>query len=466
MEIIILGETKDQKGTELEKLCKRLFEKLGFNKSALNIVKSGANEYDVKAESTKIVDGKKVSVSIIAECKAHRKKCELPDFLKFLGKLYCEKNENPNTEGYFIALSGVNGNFLGAFESLSCVDKSIHLIVEEDLINFLNADYKLSDAHSVRLKVSQFTNRVIDSIDLSLYDNNVYWLVRFNSKDYTILSSECEPMAKEDIKKIHTLLLNYEYYNFIDLSEEQEHQKRLAYVRGIILCLALNQNAKDKESVQKMLNNTGVFIDEFEQVRLSEIEFVSNDYPLNIININSKVEFFSYLLSNDVFVETITSAQYQSLVDTEFLKEICDIQGGLKLTDDEQKQALRLLKVSHTAIINAIQPDKLIINSIKNINLFNNLPQDKVRELGVTKFMGRLIEGANEDLCTQPYSKILHKLGVYQYDILQRIILNNGKNDEVRIERNPKTIIAKAENLPGKPVFAVLSFNNESESIS
>ena len=184
MEIIILGETKDHKGTELEKLCKRLFEKLGFDKSALNIVKSGANEYDVMAKSTKIIDERQVSVPIIAECKAHRKKCDLPDFLKFLGKLYCLRNEEPNTEGYFVALSGVNGNFLGAYDSLRCKDKSIHLIVEEDLINFLQADYRLSDITSVRLKVSQFTHRVIDSIDLALYDNKVYWLVRFNSKDY------------------------------------------------------------------------------------------------------------------------------------------------------------------------------------------------------------------------------------------------------------------------------------------
>lgn len=243
------------------------------------------------------------------------------------------------------------------------------------------------------------------SIDLSLYDNNVYWLIRFNSKDYTILSSDSEPMSKEDTKKIHTLLLNHEYYNFIDLAEEQEREIRLAYVRGIILCLALNQKAKDKESVQKMLNNTGISVDEFEQVRLREIEFVSNDNPLNIINVNSKVEFFSYLLSNYVFVETITSAKYQSLVDNEFFREVCAIQGGLKLTDNEQEKALRLLKISHTAITNAMQPNKLIINSIKNVSLINNLPQDKVRELGVTKFMGLLIEGANEDFCTQPYSQ-------------------------------------------------------------
>lgn len=465
MEIIILGETKDHKGTELEKLCKRLFEKLGFDKSALNIVKSGANEYDVMAKSTKIIDERKISVPIIAECKAHRKKCDLPDFLKFLGKLYCLRNEEPNTEGYFVALSGVNGNFLGAYDSLRCKDKSIHLIVEEDLINFLQADYRLSDITSVRLKVSQFTHRVIDSIDLALYDNKVYWLVRFNSKDYTILSSDSEPITTEETSKIHKLLLGHEYYNFIDLAEEQERQVRLSYVRGIILCFALNQQAKDKEAVQKLLNTMGVTIEEFERVRLSDIEYVSNDYPLTIQNINSKVDFFTYLFSNYVFVETITSTLYQSLIDNDFINEICDIQGGLKLTDIEREQALRLMKISHSAIINVIQPDKFIINSIKNVTLFNNLNQDKVRNLGVTKLMGMLIEGANEDFCTQPYSKILHKLGIYQYDILQRVILNAGRKDEVCIESNPRTIIAKAENLPGKPVLSVMSFNNESETI-
>lgn len=104
----------------------------------------------------------------------------------------------------------------------------------------------------------------------------------------------------------------------------------------------LYQKAKDKESVERMLKNTEISIDEFEHVRLSDIEFVSNEYPLNIIDTDSKVNFFSYLLSNYVFVETITSAQSQSLVDTDFLKELFAIQGGLSLTDNEQEQALRL----------------------------------------------------------------------------------------------------------------------------
>ena len=280
-----------------------------------------------------------------------------------MGKLYCQKKENPYTEGYFVALSGVNGNFLGAFESLSCIDKSIHLIVEEDLINFLQTDYKLSDVQSVRLKVSQYTNRVIDSIDLSLYDNKVYWLVRFNSKDYTVLSSDCEPVAKEHSTRIHNLLLNHEFYNYIDLAKEQERQIRLAYVRGIILCLALNQKAKDRDTVRKMIESMGISIDEFEQVRINDIEYVTKNYPLEIVNNDSKVAFFSYLLSNYVFVETITSTIYQSLIDNEFLKEICEIQGGLELTDIEQEQALRLLKISHSAIINAIQPDKFILST-------------------------------------------------------------------------------------------------------
>lgn len=153
-------------------------------------------------------------------------------------------------------------------------------------------------------------------------------------------------------------------------------------------------------------------------------------------------------------------------MDNAFLDEVCVIQGELKLTDIEQEQALRLLKISHSAISNAMQPNKFIVNSLKSVSKLNGLPQEKVRELCVTKFMGLLIEGANEDFCTQPYSEILHRLGIFQYDILQRVILNNGKDDEARIESNQKTLLAKAENLPGKPVLSVLSFNKKSESNS
>lgn len=464
MEIIILGESKDNKGTELEKLCKRLFEKLGFDKSALNVVKSGANEYDVIAKSNRIINGENITIPIFAECKAHSRKCDMPDFLKFLGKLYCQKKENPNTEGYFVALSGVNGNFLGAYDSLRNIDDSIHLIVEEDLIKFLQVDYSLSDVFTVRTKVSQFTNRVIDSIDLSLYDNKIFWVIRFNSKDYTILSSDSEPITKESVLKIHELLLSYGYYNFIDLTEERERQIRLAYVRGVILCFALNEKAKDKDMVTQMLTNTGIPIEEFELIWRSKLDYVSDEYPLKIQNISSKVQFFVYLLSNYVFVETITSPFYQLLIDNDFIKEICDIQGGLTLTDKEKEQVIRLLKVSHSAIINAVNPNKFIINSLKNANHLDIQKKEKVRELCVTKLMGMLIEGANDDFGTQQYSKILHCLGIQQYELLQRVIINAGKDNEFHIESNPKIIIAPVENLPGNPVISVLSFNNDSET--
>ena len=48
--------------------------------------------------------------------------------------------------------------------------------------------------------------------------------------------------------------------------------------------------------------------------------------------------------------------------------------------------------------------------------------------------MGMLIEGTNEDFCTQPYSKILYKLGIYQYEILQLIVLDAGRKGEVSIK--------------------------------
>lgn len=39
MEIQILGKTRDDIGTELEKLCKKLFERVGLDNTALNVVR-------------------------------------------------------------------------------------------------------------------------------------------------------------------------------------------------------------------------------------------------------------------------------------------------------------------------------------------------------------------------------------------------------------------------------------------
>lgn len=458
MDILILGNTKDDIGTEPEKLCRRLFEQIGLDNTALNVVKSGANEYDVIGRR-KIESSSTEYVQVIAECKAHRRKCDLPDFLKFLGKIYCQRLEHKRVEGYFVALSGINGNFLGAYESLHKYDDSVHLIVSEDLIAYIKQEYNLSDIQVVKQIVYSYTNRVIDSVDLVLIDNKVYWIIRFNSLEYTIISSDNQVQTDDDIEPIRGLLANT-YCNFIDLPKERARLQRELFVMGAILCIALNGQASNIEEVSSVLSEKfQIQMLEFEQI-LPQMKYVSKEFPLHIQIGDSRAEFFKYLLSKCVFAETIKSTQYQDLIDANFIAEICEIQGGLVLSDHEVSQTIRILKLSNSAIKNVIYPDNFIVNSIKNSPIVGLDNAKAVMRIAIATFNRMLIEGFNDDTQNQPNWTLINNLGIEHYAISQHLTLNKGKTDEMHIDRTMHSRLVQLSGAPQNTIAPIVLFDD------
>lgn len=458
MDIIILGNTKDDIGTELEKLCRRLFEQIGLDNTALNVVKSGANEYDVIGRR-KLEDNPAEYVQVIAECKAHRRKCDLPDFLKFLGKIYCQKLEHKRVEGYFVALSGINGNFLGAYESLHKYDDSVHLIVAEDLIAYIKQEFNLSDIQVIKQVIYSYTNRVIDSIDLALIDNKVYWIVRFNSLDYTIVSSDNQILTADDVEPISGLLANT-YCNFIDLPRERARLQRELFVMGAILCIVLNNKASNIEEVSSVLKEKfQIHMLEFEQV-LPKMKYVSKEFPLHIQIEDSRADFFRYLLSKCVFAETIKSTQYQDLIDASFVAEICEIQGGLILSDKEASQTIRILKLSYSAIKSVIYPNNFIANSIKNSSIVGIDKTKAVMRIAVATFNRMLIDGFNDDTHHQPNWTLMNNLGIEHYAISQHLTLNKGKKDEMEIDSTMHSRLVQLTGAPQNTIAPIVLFDD------
>lgn len=458
MEIQILGKTRDDIGTELEKLCKKLFERIGLDNTALNVFKSGANEYDVIGHR-KLEDNSSEYVQVIAECKAHRRKCDLPDFLKFLGKIYCERLEHKRVEGYFVALSGINGNFLGAYESLHKRDDSVHLIVANDLIAFLKQEYNLSDVQVVKQVIYCYTNRTIDSIDLALIDNKVYWIIRFDSLDYTVVSSENKPLTEDEVTPIRGLLANT-YCNFLDLPGEKARIERELFVMGAILCIALNNYASTIDEMRSVLSDKfQIQMLEFEQV-FPKMKYVSKEFPLQIKVGESRVEFFRYLLSKCVFSETIKSSIYQELIDARFIAEICEIQGGLVLSDLEILQTIKVLRLSNSALKNIIYPNKFIFNSLRNSAVVGPDNAKVVMKIAVATFNRMLIDGFSEDSCNQPNWTLMNNLGIEQYAISQQLILNKGREDETHIDSTMHSRLVQISEAPQNTIASIVLFED------
>lgn len=155
MRLIIVGKSNDDKGSQLERLTKKILEHQGFENLITNVQVAGASELDVigvKVEKTGI---RFIEQPILCECKAHAKPIVMNDWLKFIGKLFIERKTKPQTIGLMLALSGANGNVVGSYEKDFADDSSIQLIANDDLIKLIQELYTLPKSHTVKLTVNR-----------------------------------------------------------------------------------------------------------------------------------------------------------------------------------------------------------------------------------------------------------------------------------------------------------------------
>jgi hypothetical protein len=96
MRLRVFGNNSDDKGTQLEQLTCRLLGKLGYKQISATVVGSGGSEVDVRAEFPLSPLHTGGPLHIVAECKAYDSPINLPDWLKFLGKIYSEAARRPN----------------------------------------------------------------------------------------------------------------------------------------------------------------------------------------------------------------------------------------------------------------------------------------------------------------------------------------------------------------------------------
>ncbi|SMC62234.1 restriction endonuclease [Pedobacter nyackensis] len=124
MQLIILGKNSDDKGTQLEKLTSSILREQGYTEVHTNVVRAGASEVDITAIFSQQYFGTTLIREVIGECKAYSKPISLPDWLKFLGKVFSEEINDKKIQGCFIALSGVNGNVTGHYNTIKA--KSVY----------------------------------------------------------------------------------------------------------------------------------------------------------------------------------------------------------------------------------------------------------------------------------------------------------------------------------------------------
>jgi len=256
--MIILGKSKDDKGTQLEKLVEAILKKLGYVNVVTNKVGSGGQELDVTGEYVVPIPGAdRTTKRLIAECKAYKKVVDIPTWLKFLGRIFTdEMKTGEKVSGCLIALSGINGNCQGAYDDLKSIRKDITVIAGENLQRHLEDLFSMKKAADIERLVRQLADRTIRVLDVAYYDMTVYWVIGFQDETFALLDAIGRPLPRETVDKLVKLLKKSEALGqYIDIEAEAGAKKVAIAARKCVLSSIIDGNGVT--SMEAMLSSWG-----------------------------------------------------------------------------------------------------------------------------------------------------------------------------------------------------------------
>lgn len=158
--MLILGKDSDDKGHQLERLTCNLLAAIGYTDIVTNLVGAGGQEIDVRARYIIPDLGDGGAVSVLCECKAYKGPVALPAWHQFLGKLFHQLTVSAEeVRGCFIALSGVNGNVQGNYETLRQARGRVKLVTGSDLFRLMANHFHCADLDAIVRKIQRMTDR-------------------------------------------------------------------------------------------------------------------------------------------------------------------------------------------------------------------------------------------------------------------------------------------------------------------
>ena len=443
MQLYILGQNSDDKGTQLEQLTVRILEKQGYKNIQTNIQNAGGNEIDVTAYKTIEAGIKPQTIKLIAECKAYDKPIDMNAWLKFKGKFDYEKEGNPHATGMMICLSGANGPVLGLYNEKHNNDQTIQLIANGDLISLLSACYELIPEIKVRERLATLSFCEIYEINLLYYDKRLYWATSFLDGKYTLSYSNGQPITKEEFNALSPFIANYSPYivdNFVDIRDYIDFQQRLTAINMVILTVLANGFSGNISEVSQQIKNKkqndSIDIDVLEMA-INQNPFVIYDKGSNIVRLKDDrefdiIDFYRFVIYQGCPVELISSEYYQEHIDNKFLDRILQIQYGLEIPNDKRDDCLFLLKCSPSALLRAITPNELFHGFTATKSL------DNMRNLYINSFMRMLIEGFIDNFYNPALSDVF-------FDKFKITDMNLSSEIKIVVDGNERSLISHSK---------------------
>ena len=463
MRFIILGKNSDDKGTQLEQLTQTMLEHQGFTNLIPNKQESGGNEIDVSAEKIlQQVGGKPMTIPVICECKAHNNAITLPDWLKFLGKLYIARLKKQNTIGLMISLSGANGSVMGSLEKDFSGDENVQLIAGDTLKSILSEIYELPAPSALRDRLQNEASLIVEDVSPVYYGKKAYWLITFENGGYTLYSGKGEYLDKNKVKKLLPLIekeTSYKRKDYIDINELRNHKLLEARLKVFLLRDCVNNTTVSVEEFRKESEQVGLEISDlksfFENCTVLKYDEESETISLCGASDSFLIDFYKTIYSSDqVPIELMSSDFYKNHIDDSFLEIIKKTQFGLQLPSDYKEKILFILQYSPSALLYSLTPDPILQS--------NRLPfmDEGMKRLYQSHFISQLSEAFRADFTNQRLSRFYFNSGINHMTI--KTFLSYGDNDSMEVlETNRNFVLAEIQ---GTNQVGVLVAKNEDDN--
>lgn len=428
MRLFIIGNTHDDKGTQLEELTAAILKECGYEFIRCNSIEAGGNEIDVKAKRTYELAGIQKEIPVVCECKAKNAPISITDWLKFVGKVSIDRMSNAQTEGVMIALSGAYGTVCDCYEALS--DKSyLHLIAHNQLTKLICRHFKLKEAESIRDYFKNKTSKPIEHVDLLYYEKQVWWVVSFVHEEFTVVNDHLDTIEDKYLDDFLDGMARYTVFkktNYVDVQKEEAAKlmeelikKSVVYLLmgngGMALTDVLEKTRKfdylkdiGKDEIEKLIEEC-----EYTKKNGDKIE-LKNAHEIDIIG------FYQWYDSAPMIIDGIATEYYVKNINYELLDAIVRIQENIEIPEEKRDDCLYIMTLSPRALLYALKPDEVVTNSrkmgggaIPTVNKFHS-----------SYFMNQLAACLLKDLQDPRFSTFYcRKFGLNDYSIETEVSL-------------------------------------------
>lgn len=469
MKLYILGETRDDKGAQLEELTRTILERQGYKNIQSNLQVGGGSEIDAYATKESTTGVKNIETHVLCECKAHERPIDMNDWLKFIGKVTIERKNNPGTIGIMLALSGANGAVVGSRNTDFKDDDTIQLIANDDLITLLTNIYHLPSVEEAKEKVSKFPFGQIAELSLVYYHLNVWWLAGFSNNAYTLCDNVVNPLPSDAVKEIINLFPKYTTYqssSFVDVHKTIEYIRLTNLIESTALLAIITNDKMTMDDLQSSIHDdsaTGksVSMEMLQQAIRQNPVFNVED---NVVSLKPDeridfIDFYRRIMSNGVPIELLMTDYYQTHINDKLLDRIKTINEGFEIPDKIHRSVIEILRMSPSALTYVIVPDRLL----KGYHLFAS-KDPQMEAMYQDYFIGRLIKCFKKDLENQYLTVLFSTLKMDKLSFSETVSIKRNGDADVQLSSTIDYALANVQG--GQPVLIILKKENQSTDIT